>query len=148
MTFGWINVMGGAIVLAMLLPNVLYALRGQPQPNRAGKLLCAAEQVGRYACMTLMWLPLLVWEFGFRGKGAFLTYAVGNAALLLLYFGVWIAYAGRRTRPKALALAILPTLIFLLSGVLLRHWLLAAAAVWFGVSHTAVTYRNHTPPCT
>ena len=42
----------------------------------------------------------------------------------------------------ALALAILPTCIFLLSGVLLRHWLLVCSAVLFGIGHIFVTQRN------
>ena len=146
MAFGWINALGGGIVLCMLFPNILYTLRGKPQTNRAGKLLCTAEQIGRYACMTLMWLPLLVWKFGFSSKGAFLLYLIGNAALLLSYYGIWILYAKKPTIPSALALAVIPTLIFFLSGILLRHWLLAAAAVLFGAAHTAVTYRNHRSP--
>ena len=39
----------------------------------------------------------------------------------------------------ALLLALLPALLFLLSGLTLRHWLLAAFALLFGICHVRVT---------
>lgn len=42
----------------------------------------------------------------------------------------------------ALVLAILPACIFLLSGILLRHWLLVGFAVMFTVGHFYVTKKN------
>ncbi|HOM03754.1 MAG TPA: hypothetical protein PLH43_13190 [Acetivibrio sp.] len=44
---------------------------------------------------------------------------------------------------KAIALAVIPTCIFLLSGFLLKHWLPVSASVLFGVGHVYVTYQNH-----
>ena len=41
-----------------------------------------------------------------------------------------------------MALAVLPACMFLLSGVLLRHWLLAGFAVVFAVGHIFVTKKN------
>ena len=46
------------------------------------RLINVTEQVGRYGCIVLMWLPLLVWEFGFAGVGEMLLYFGGNGVLL------------------------------------------------------------------
>ena len=36
------------------------------------------EQIGRYACIILMWLPLLVWKFGFSSVLDMILYLIGN----------------------------------------------------------------------
>ena len=101
------------------------------------------EQVGRYACILLMWLPLLVWEFGFASVAAMLLYFAGNGALLAAYWIVFAIYGKKKNTGLAPALAILPACIFLLSGLLLRHWLLVGFACLFAVGHLYVTQKNN-----
>ena len=55
---------------------------------------------------------------------------------------LFLLYFKRKSRARALALAILPVCIFLLSGLLLRHWLLVSFAVLFAVGHIYVTWKN------
>ena len=67
MEFGWINLFGAGIVVLIMIPNIIYAAR-QKQDETQIEVphgLSACEQVGRYGCIILMWLPLLVWKFGF-----------------------------------------------------------------------------------
>ena len=143
MEFGWINLCGGIIVILMLIPNIVYAIKNKGERNLCGnRIMNAAEQVGRYACIVLMWLPLLVWKFGFAGVGQMLLYFLGNGALLVIYWLVFARYMKEKTARRALILAIVPACIFLLSGLLLRHWLLAAFAAVFAVAHICVTLQN------
>ena len=100
------------------------------------------EQVGRYACIVLMWLPLLVWEFGFDGVTEMIIYLAGNGIMLAVYITVFIFYLNKKTGKRAMILAVLPACIFLLSGILLRHWLLVGFAVVFAVGHCYVTKKN------
>lgn len=106
------------------------------------RFMNALEQAGRYACIVLMWLPLLVWRFGFTGTAGMTVYLAGNAALLAAYWAVSACYYKKKTRKRALALAVLPTCIFLLSGLTLRHRLLVFVAVLFGIGHIFVTLKN------
>ena len=143
MKFGWINVFGAVIVILMLIPNIIYALKNKDEKNHCtNQFMNAAEQIGRYACIILMWLPLLVWKFGFHSVFEMLLYFVGNGCLLAAYWIVFAAYLKRKTRKRALVLAVLPACIFLLSGILLRHWLLAGFAVLFGIAHIYVTQKD------
>ena len=143
MEFGWINLFGAGFVILLLIPNVVYALR-----NRGEKNLCAnramnlLEQTGRYGSIVLMWFPLLVWKFGFKSVPEMLVYLAGNGALLLAYWLVFARYMKEKTARRAMALAVLPACIFLLSGLLLRHWLLVGFAVLFTVGHIYVTAIN------
>lgn len=138
MEWNLVNLWGGVLTALLLLPNLFYARRlpvGKPVP----KALAAAEQVGRYGCIALMILPLGVGEFGFAGVTGMLVYGLGNGLLLATYWGIWPFYAKKPSAEKALALAILPGLVFLTSGLTLCHSLLTAAALLFLIAHTAVT---------
>ena len=150
MEFGWINLFGAGIVVLIMIPNIIYAARQKQDETQIevphGLVphgLSACEQVGRYGCIILMWLPLLVWKFGFGSVEEFLIYLIGNGALLLCYFLSWMLYSRKKTLSVAMALAIIPTAIFLLSGLLLRHWLLVAFAILFGFAHCTITYMTH-----
>ena len=145
MEFGWINLFGAGIIVLIMIPNIIYAA-GQKQDETQIEVprgLSACEQVGRYGCIILMWLPLLVWKFGFGSVEEFLIYLIGNGALLLCYFLSWMLYSRKKTLSVAMALAIIPTAIFLLSGILLHHWLLVAFAILFGACHCTITYMTH-----
>ena len=100
------------------------------------------EQVGRYAGIVFMWLPLIVWKFGFASVFEMVLYLACNGTLLAAYWISFAVYMKHRTAQLALILAILPSCIFLFSGILLRHWLLVSFAVLFAVGHIYVTYKN------
>ncbi|MBR5743634.1 MAG: hypothetical protein IKX85_07480 [Clostridia bacterium] len=143
MKFGWINLAGAIIVVVMLIPNIVYALRNKGEKNLcANKTMNLLEQIGRYACVILMWLPLLVWEFGFASLSEMLIYLFGNGALLIAYLVVFALYMRKKTAGRAMILAVLPACIFLVSGLLLRHWLLVGFALLFGAAHIYVTKKN------
>ena len=143
MEFGWINVFGAIIVILMLIPNNVYAIKNKNEKNLcSNRFMNLLEQVGRYACIVLMCLPLMVWKFGFASVLEMLLYLACNGALLVAYWISFAVYIKRRTVQLALVLAILPSCIFLFSGILLRHWLLVSFAVLFAVGHIYVTYQN------
>lgn len=144
MEFGRINLYGGVIVLVMLAPNIIHAFTNKGTDNKCtNKRLILAEQIGRYGCIILMWLPLLIWKFAFPGAEWLLFYLLGNGVMLLVYLVIWILYFKRKSPKKAMALAILPTGIFLFSGLLLHHWLLVAFSVIFGIAHISITRINY-----
>lgn len=141
---GWLNLSGLLFVVLLLLPNILYAFRfrgkGQAGEKGAAHIL---EQVGRYASIFLMVLPVGRAELGFWSLGAFLAYGIGNAVLLLSYWLVWAAYFHRQSPRKAMALAVIPAVMFELSGITMGHPLLCVSAAVFAVSHIFLTRRNH-----
>lgn len=143
MEFGWINLFGAVFVALLLIPNIVYAVK-----NKCGENLCKnrlmnlIEQIGRYGCIVLMWLPLFTWEFGFASVFYMLLYVFGNAALVAAYFVLFAVYLKQKSKGLAIALAIIPSLVFLLSGILLRHLPLVCFAVLFAVGHIYVTKKN------
>ncbi len=137
------NTMGLIAVILLLLPNIIYAIKYRDAKNKcSNKVMNILEQVGRYACMILMVFCIGMDGFGFGSVGDFLIYLLGNSALLLLYWIVWILFFISQKPWKSMTLAVLPAVIFLLSGITLRHWLLVVFAVIFAVAHIYVTYQN------
>ena len=143
MEFGWINIFGAVFVILMLIPNIVYAIKNRGEKNLCtNRFMNLIEQIGRYACIVLMWFPLLVWRFGFESKLDMILYLAGNGIFLAVYWIVFARYLKEKNAKRALILAILPSCIFLMSGLLLRHWLLAGFAVLFAVGHICVTEKN------
>ena len=143
MRFGWINIFGAVIVMMMLIPNIIYALRNKGEQNNCtNHFMNVLEQLGRYACIILMWLPFPIGKFGFASVYEMLLYFAANGVLLAVYWIVYALYLKKKTQRRAFILAIVPTCIFLISGLLLRHWLLVFAAILFGIGHIYVARKN------
>jgi hypothetical protein len=142
-SMGWLNWFGLIIIALMMIPNIVYALRNRDSENKCtNRLVNLAEQIGRYGCMFLMVFNIGVAELGVASVAAFLVYLIGNVVLLLAYFVFWIVYGKKQSLFTAEMLALLPTLLFLLSGLTMRHWLLAGFAVLFGAAHFYITVVN------
>ena len=139
----WLNVFGLILVILLLIPNMVYAIKFKDQKNPCtNKFMNILEQIGRYACMFLMVFNIGIAEFGFGSVGAFLIYIIGNVLLMLSYWVIWILYFHKQSFGKQIALAILPTGLFLLSGITMQHCLLRLFGLVFGVGHVYVTYKN------
>jgi len=140
---GWINIFGFVIVVLMILPNMLYALKFHGIDNKCkNKVMNILEQIGRYSSMFLIIFNIGFIKFGFTSVEAFVFYYIGNAILLIVYYIIWILYFQKITLWKSMILAIIPTAIFLISGITLRHYLLVISAIIFGVGHIYVTCQN------
>ncbi len=140
---GWINLFGLCIVIAILIPNIVYAIKFKGAENKCtNKVMNVLEQIGRYGCMLLLVLDIGQDGFGFSSVAAFLAYICGNAVLVLAYWIVWVLYFVKQSRWKSMALAIIPAVIFWLSGITLQYILLVIATLIFAVGHIYVTWQN------
>lgn len=139
----WLNVFGLILVILLLIPNIVYAIKVKNQKNLCtNKFMNILEQIGRYSCMFLMVFNIGIDEFGFGSVGAFLIYIIGNVLLMLSYWIIWMLYFHKQSFGKQITLAILPICLFLLSGITMRHYLLILFGLVFSVGHVYVTYKN------
>lgn len=167
MKWTWINFFQLIIVMLLLIPNIIYAVKCSGEKNLCqNKWMNAMEQVGRYGSMLFMIVYLGTRRsFGFYSVLEFLIWQFGSTILLLTYWIVWMMYfrvmgvrlfakreasavfvAGRENvrRVAALkaALVVLPSCLFLLCGVTLRYVPLIVAAVLFAIGHSYVSWDN------
>ena len=138
MTFGWINAVNAVFVAVLIAVSVIGQRKsGLPGMKSRYLLLNILEQVGRYACMALMILPLLPGlEFGFASVGAMTAWLALPTLILLGYALLWTQT--KKGGAVLYGLAILPALLFFACGLLLRHPALAGAAVLCGAGHALI----------
>jgi len=146
MEFGIINLANALILAFIMIPNIVYAVKGGQDAKSDNRVITILEQVGRYTSMSLMLLPMGIWKFGFPNVLAMLIYLVGNSMLLIAYGIAWEFYFKKKTYSIAMILAVVPVGIFLLTGFCLHHWLLVAAALLFGYCHIHITRQNEKSP--
>ena len=140
----WINNYGLIVILLLLVPNIIYAFKYKKRENKChNKAMNILEQVGRYGSMFLMVFPIGVIKFGFSSNENFIIWLIATVILLLLYWGFWMVYFKSNTISIAIVLAIIPSIIFLLSGYMLRHYLLIFFGALFSLGHIYVTYENN-----
>ena len=138
MKFVIFNLWCAGILGLILVPNLLYAIRRREGGISSGsRAVNALEQIGRFGCMVFMVVPLGVrgGEFGFYSPEELVIWGFGTLLLLAAYYVCWTFFARRPGRRLALALALIPCGIFLLSAVLLRHWVLAVFTGIFTGAH-------------
>lgn len=126
-----------------MIPNIIYAVKVKDQKNLCkNKFMNVLEQIGRYGSMFLMVFNIGLDKFAFGSVLVFTIYLIGSIVIILAYWVSWILYFRKKTLSRALALAILPTGLFILCGLTLRHYLLLVTAVIFGVGHGKIMNRS------
>lgn len=140
----WINIWGACIIAIMLIPNIIYAIKFKDRISKCHccKSMYILEQIGRYGAMFLMAFNIGIAEFGFSSVNLFIVYATANAILTIAYIFVWILYFHKQDPWKSIALAVIPSCIFFVSGITLRHYLLISFAIIFAFAHTIITLKD------
>lgn len=140
----WFNVYGAVLVAVILVPNVLFTLKCRDGfENRwQNKAVECIEQIGRFGCFGFMIFNIPGTCFGWWSDAARTAYLVVDAVLAAAYCGIWAVCFRRSSVFRALALSIIPSVLFLFSGIMSRSVLLTAAAVLFAPSHILLSYQN------
>ena len=142
MILNLINFIQVAIVWAIIIPELLFAIHRESKAVQKTTAASVTEQFGRYVSMLLMVLPLGIWEFGFKSSEETVIYFAGNGILLAAYIILSVLFFKKQSFAKAIILAILRIAVFLLCGILLRHWFLVIFALIFAFGHIAVTVKK------
>ena len=140
----WLNVFGLMIMAVIMIPNIVFAIKCKDgfENKWKNKIVEAAEQIGRFGCFGFMIVQIPETWFGWWSDEAFALYLTVDVVLVALYCLIWIVWFKKKSVFKALALSILPSALFLFSGVMSRSVLLTLSAIVFAPSHIAVSYKN------
>lgn len=139
----WFNYYGLIIMAVIMIPNIVYAIkRPIKDVYYCNKAVSVLEQIGRYACFALMIFNIPYLYFNFWFNGALTVYLSVNGVLCIAYIVFWCVCWNKYGKLKALSLSIIPTAIFLFSGIVLGYIPLIAFAILFGVNHIWISYKN------
>lgn len=140
----WFNWYGLVFVIVILVPNIVFAATnndGFENKVDYGKLELF-EQIGRFSCFIFMFLCIPGLSRGFWFDDAEKVYVIAGTTIVLLYVFGWIVFWNESSVRKSLALSILPSLLFLESGVLALNYPLIVGSLVFAPCHIAISYMN------
>ena len=140
----WINIFGLIFMAVIMIPNVSFALKCKDgfENQWKNRWVEAIEQIGRFGCFGFMIIHIPGTWFGWWSDEAFAVYLIVDTILAALYCLIWIVCFRKNSVFRALALSIIPSVLFLFSGIMSRSVLLIIAAVLFAPSHIAISYKN------
>ena len=140
----WLNPFGLVFITIIMIPNVVFVIRCKDgfANNYRNKTVELVEQIGRFGCFGFMIFNVPGTWFGWASNESFALCLILDALLVALYSILWIACWKKNGVFKALALSILPSVVFLFSGITSRSILLILAALLFAPSHILISYQN------
>ena len=140
----WFNPFGLVFITIIMIPNVVFAIRCKDgfANNYRNKTVELVEQIGRFGCFGFMIFNVPGTWFGWASNESFALCLILDALLVALYCIFWIVCWKKNGVFKALALSILPSAVFLISGITSRSILLILAALLFAPSHILISYQN------
>lgn len=140
----WFNVFGLAFMVVIMVPNIIFAIRCKDgfENKWNNKLVQVIEQIGRFGCFGFMIINIPGTCFGWWSDEAFAFYLIIDAVLVAIYCVIWVVCWKKNNVFRALALSIIPSVLFLFSGIMSRSVLLIVAAILFAPSHILISYKN------
>ncbi len=140
----WFNVIGLVFLVAIMIPNIVYAIKCKDgfENTWKNKPVEIIEQIGRFGCFGFMIINIPGTWFGWWFGEAFTIYVLINSLLIILYCILWVVLWKKTSVFRALMLSIIPSAVFLFSGIMSRSVLLIISAVLFAPTHILISYKN------
>jgi hypothetical protein len=143
----WFNYYGLIFMAILMIPNIVFAIKCKNgfDGDYHNKFAEITEQISRYACFILMIFNVPYTWTGFWFSRGLTVYLTVNAVLTSAYCVIWIILWKKSGIVKALLLSVLPSSIFVFSGVMIASIPLLAFAVIFAVTHILISVKNVKP---
>jgi len=140
----WVNVFGLVFIVVIMIPNIVFAIRCKDgfENKWSNKTVEMVEQIGRFGCFGFMIIQIPGTCFGWWSDEAFAIYLIADALLVALYCVIWVVCWRKNNLFRALALSVIPSVVFLFSGVMSRSLLLLLAAILFAPAHILISCKN------
>jgi CubicO group peptidase (beta-lactamase class C family) len=141
---GWFNYYGLIIIAIMMFPNIIFAIthKGGFRNTFSNKSLEISEQIGRYGCFVFMIFNIPYTWIGFYFSYGEWIYLIVNAVLLVAYCLTWALLWNHNGMVKAILLSLIPSLIFLFSGIMIVSVPLILFSLLFAVTHIWISVKN------
>ncbi|MEG0844160.1 MAG: hypothetical protein RSD22_10170 [Romboutsia sp.] len=115
----WLNIYGLITMTIIMIPNVIFVMKEKNFESKYhNKTVELIEQIGRFGSMGLMIFNIPLLDYGYWFTNGKVLYVFSIAILSILYCIVWFLYFKKASIEKAILLAIIPTILFLSSGII------------------------------
>ena len=140
----WFNVFGLVFIAVIMIPNIIFAIKCKDgfENKWHNKPIEIIEQIGRFGCFGFMIINIPGTWYGWWSDDVFAIYLIIDTVLVAIYCGIWIIFWRKNNVFRALALSIIPSILFLFSGIMSRSVLLVIASTLFTPTHILISYKN------
>ena len=140
----WFNIFGFIIICIIMIPNVIFAIKCKEEFENKwnNKFVEIMEQIGRLCCFGFMIINIPKTWFGWWSDKTFAIYLIVNIVLVISYCLIWGICFRKNSVFRALSLSIIPSIIFLFSGIMSKSILLIVSSIIFAPSHIMISYNN------
>ena len=140
----YVNFWGLIFVVIILIPNIVFAISCKDgfENRYQNKLVETLEQIGRFGCFFSMFIVVPYMNKGYWFQQGKAIYLILGFLLVGLYCLGWIVFWKENSIRKSLYLSMIPSLLFLESGVVSGNILLLIVAVIFAPCHILISYWN------
>lgn len=138
------NFYGFIIILVIMIPNIVFMLKNKNgfENKYSNVKVETLEQIGRFACFLLMIINIPYLTKGYWFKNGEIIYICLNSILCVLYCLFWIIFWNKDGIVKSLLLSIIPSIMFLSSGIILLNIPLIIFSIIFSICHITISYKN------
>ena len=139
----WFNYYGLIFMAVIMIPNIIFAIKNKNAESvYRNKTVEVLENIGRYGCFVLMIFNVPYTYFNFWFDHSLVVYLSVNGGLCLAYLIFWAICRNRNGKLKALSLSIIPSCLFLFSGIVLANIPLIAFSALFAICHIFISCKN------
>lgn len=140
----WFNFWGLIFVSIIMIPNIIFAVKCKDgfENKFNNKFVEALEQTGRFGCFGFMIINIPKTAFGWADRKAFVAYLIIDIVLVSAYCIIWAVCFKKNSLFRAISLSVIPSVMFLSSGLLIRSVLLTVSAIIFAPCHILISYKN------
>lgn len=141
------NPWGFLFLSIIMIPNIIFAIKNKEafensKQKKWFKILEIFEQIGRYGCFFCMMFNISGTYFGFSSNFSFRIYLIINGILIFSYCLIWITHFRKNNLFRGISLSVIPSIIFLFSGIISKSILLIIFAIIFAPCHIAISILN------
>ena len=140
----WFNIYGLIFIVIIMIPNIVFALKCKDgfANKYNNKFVELFEQIGRFGSFIFMILNIPKTYFGFYFNNGLILYLIVDSILVALYCLIWAICFKKPSVFRALSLSIIPSILFLYSGIMIRSILLIIFSLIFAPCHILISYKN------
>ena len=140
----WFNIFGLIFIVAIMIPNIIFAIKNKDgfENKWNNRPVMILEQIGRFCCFGFMIFNIPGTWFGWWSLEAFAVYLILDITLIAAYCALWVIYRKKNGVSKALLLSVIPSVLFLFSGIMSRSLPLILGSLIFAPTHILISYKN------
>ena len=140
----WFNIYGLIFIVIIMIPNIVFALKCKEGfvNKYNNKFVELFEQIGRFGSFIFMVLNIPKSYFGFYFNNGLILYLIVDSILVTLYCLIWAICFKKPSVFRALLLSIIPSILFIYSGIMIRSILLIIFSLIFASCHILISYKN------